>query len=106
MSKRNPQEVTLAVAKNFAGIITRWLTEDELRLANRLNATPAYSDGCCATHDFCDANMAMAEAMGMEGLDPLEYCDDGASRLRNLWEDAWNLAKAAEFDASKIKQGD
>lgn len=50
---------------------------------------------CCASHDWCDANMAMCVAMSNFGVSP--PCDDSADGLAKveLWNAAWLAAQPA-----------
>jgi hypothetical protein len=48
------------IAKAFAAVLRDWLTADQWAEMQARNVD--YSDGVCASHDFCDANEAMAEA--------------------------------------------
>lgn len=98
------------VAEAFDRILRRDLTAAEYREVLKLNRTPKYADGCCATHDFLDANMTMLEAMsGCTGMDeesivrvmfpedhagmvPANEAANSASdpELLTLWNAAWN----------------
>lgn len=93
------------VAKQFCVELRRWLTPEQLAEANRRNATPEYA-GCCATHDWCDANVAMASAFhhfGVETLDtatPEERETHGcplSPECDACWNEAWTLAKQSGF---------
>lgn len=53
-------ETTIALANAFSGVLNEWIP-DKLFEVNLRNKEASYA-GCCATHDFCDSNMAMAEA--------------------------------------------
>jgi hypothetical protein len=64
-----------------------------LREVIRKNKTPEYA-GCCASHDYCDANMTMLHAFE-------ETCGR-APRLQSdadvhLMNEAWDRAKASSF---------
>lgn len=48
----------------------------------------------CATHDFCDANMVMAEAFKNVFGREVDINDDADT---DLWNTAWDLAKAKGF---------
>lgn len=62
------------LSEEFKKVIREWLTTDEVAEVNLLNSGEYAVTGCCATHDFCDANMAMAEAYKQLGWeDPMEY---------------------------------
>lgn len=96
-------ESKLAVA--FCGILAAWLTDDEMAevvARNKAEQNP----GVCHSHDFCDANMAMLEAgvtvFGREIVD-LEGGPLGDHAGVELWNEAWSIAKAADFDPSKIE---
>jgi hypothetical protein len=67
------------------------LSEDEFSEMKRLNETdPDYADGACASHDFCDANMAMAPAVTqVMGWEPDVSSEEDAA----IWSDAWELAR-------------
>ena len=81
------------VAFHFSRIVREELAEhlDEIRARN---ASPAYSGGVCATHDFCDANELMADAFkAATGRDARPELESDA----RLWSRAWGLAKAREF---------
>lgn len=48
----------------------------------------------CATHDFCDANMLMAEAFEeVQGREPDVASEDDAA----VWSAAWDISKQREF---------
>lgn len=74
------------LADRFSRRIRRVLTVDEVDSANELNADET-EDGVCHTHDYCDANMVMMNALGMM---PRES-DSG------LWAEAWRLARESGF---------
>lgn len=68
---------------------------------NNRNARPDYV-GCCATHDFLDANMAMLaafeEVAGRELATISETAtDEEKGADSNLFNAAWTLARAACF---------
>lgn len=71
------------VARRFLEQLGNCLTEEELAEVVIRNRT---SGNSCATHDFCDANMLMANAMGVM----CEPCRDDYSSLFNA---AWSLAR-------------
>lgn len=80
-----------ALAGAFAATLARDLSPVEwrtMRVRNRY-----LTDDTCASHDFCDANMNMAEAFAdIVGREPLD--DDGMSDASiELWNAAWGIAK-------------
>lgn len=91
------------VAKEFCIVIGEWLKGWKLEkviLRNRAQHSPSV----CHTHDFCDANMAMVEAFEFFGLDTPE--DQYGATSFKLWNDAWDLAKRAEFNSAKVQELD
>lgn len=93
-------------ARGFSYILREWLTPEEIVEANLRNKT--YGEGVCASHDFCDANMAMHEAWTNLGIDPLETekiseVESGMSEAMAIaWSKAWDIAKGCEFDDWEI----
>ncbi len=67
-----------------------------VRRAATRNKLPAYA-GCCATHDFCDANEVMATAFKEVTLREADTTSDGDLDLFNA---AWNIAKANGLQVS------
>lgn len=81
------------IAKEFCQILNWWLNAEEMAEVVRRNAEET-NPNICHSHDFCDANEAMIVAFENYELDPIENME--------LCNKAWDLAKAAEFDGSKI----
>lgn len=78
-----------AVAEEFCRILRKWLTPEEMAEINRRNSTPEYSV-CCASHDFCDPNQAMIDALSIFGLEfHPSMCD--------YLNDVWTIARNSEF---------
>lgn len=83
--------VEARVARAFADVLRQWLTPDEWAEMHRRNAT-YQSTGACASHDFCDANMAMLEAFKACGV-PFETDANGPTpATARTWSRAWNIA--------------
>jgi hypothetical protein len=100
------------IADAFADVLRNWLTADQWAEMQTRNVD--YSDGVCASHDFCDANMAMAEAFEtVTGREP----SGGYDTLANgspvdtmaaiqadadcaLWSAAWDIAKPRYLTAA------
>lgn len=84
----NPPIAQLATA--FVGVLHDWLTDEEFEEVRRRNRE-GYEDSAyaCASHDFCDANLAMEEAwLKVLGRSPdLDDQDD-----TKTWNAAWELA--------------
>ncbi len=85
------------LARKFSEVLRRWLTPKEMLTVAQRNVKQA-GEGTCASHDFCDANMAMLEAYESFGKAwgrrALDMDDDVA---RNLWNEAWDRAQANAF---------
>lgn len=80
-----------AMAEAFAEVMRQWLSEEEFAEMKRLNETDlAYAKGACASHDFCDANMAM-EAAFRQVMGRSIAAD--SQEDANIWNDAWELAR-------------
>ena len=85
------------LAREFARVLSEWLTSGELIAVNARNRT--YPPSCCASHDFCDANMAMLEAWLVAcGREP----DPENQSDADLWGAAWDIAKAAQFNPEAV----
>ena len=91
------------LAATFLTVINEWLLPTQIAEVKRRNATPEYAGtGACATHDFCDANMAMdvafGRAMGREtferpdGTTILDETDEHEAECA-IWNAAWDIAK-------------
>lgn len=91
-----PETVAIVSALNlsseFSRILREWLSPDELAEIYQRNSTPEYS-GCCASHDFCDPNQAMEEALEVFGL-------DFHPRLCELVNEAWSIASRSRFQGT------
>lgn len=87
-----PQPEVDAVATAFSALVRVHLA-DALETIRERNRQPKYL-GCCATHDFCDANEVMAEAFTKTTGRAIDL---NSQRDTDLWNAAWDQAKAAEF---------
>lgn len=87
------QTVT-ALAKAFADTLKQWLSDEEFSEMIRLNKTADYAGNACASHDFCDANMAMDSAfVEVLGRSPISD-DSGMSQSDcDIWNAAWRKAR-------------
>lgn len=79
------------VAEQFIHLLREQLGGETLYKIVEANDTiPA---GCCASHDYCDANMVMDAAMRSLGIDPLPEDEDGMPDWVNeLWNRSWAVA--------------
>ena len=98
-----PLPTAEVLADAFSAALRDELHEGIIDTIVERNRTPEYA-GCCASHDFCDANMVMDAAI--EGIlghglfeDPRLYDEeDGLTQEgTDLWNAAWDLAKEREF---------
>lgn len=97
MSGATPSPVVLTFAAveparlgaAFVALLTRDLTTEELAKVRVQNL--AVGEGVCASHDFCDANMVMVEALrALTGEpDAFPHSPDDVA----LWNEAWEIAK-------------
>lgn len=83
-----------AIAREFSRLLTQYLGKETMREVNRKNSTVEYvNGGFCATHDYCDSNVFMWEAVcNVEGLNPEtdldQYLNDPTE-----FNQSWNVAK-------------
>lgn len=94
----------IRLARAFGEEVQGVFSTREFRaICERNKSGGAYDHGACATHDFCDANMLMLAAFTATfDREPWFLTDSehpkGVADTR-LWNDAWAVAKAAEFFA-------
>ena len=89
MNKKFNPVLVKAVSDQFVVMLNEWLTPHEMEEIRRRNATPEY-ENACASHDFCDANMAMVQAFEDFGIS-MPYEDGG--KTIELWNAAWEIAR-------------
>ncbi len=83
---------TEKMAEAFRRGIRGALTSSELRLVDGMNE--GTDDRTCATHNFCDANVYMAEAFeATVGREP----DTSEQGDVAMWNSAWDMALRAGF---------
>lgn len=90
--------LVINVAKAFADVLREWFSDAEfveMRWRNAHDEAYHGDSGACASHDFCDANVAMAEAIeSVLGHEPRVYDVDGVEGEDcALWNAAWAYAK-------------
>lgn len=82
------------IAQAFSRGLRAFLDEDQMEAINRKNMhNPEYKE-CCATHDYCDANVVMLNAF--ESALGTEF-DLREQYHVNLVNAAWDLAKIHRF---------
>lgn len=89
---------TIELSRAFCKALGRMLTPAEIAEAVRHNKIEA-NPGICHSHDHCDANVAMIEALEACGLE-LDVQDEAQHALCNA---AWDMAKAAGFKAEQVQ---
>jgi hypothetical protein len=87
-----------ALAREFSRVLRSWLSPAQMRAVRERNKTQKYAK-CCASHDFCDANMAMLEACAKLTGKPETDHDFADEDLCAIVNSAWALARAGEFRA-------
>jgi len=76
----------------FTGVLREWLTEDQFAEMRSKNVAYVVEDASvCASHDYCDANMAMAEAF-----------EKVVGREMALGEETPEAASAQEIDLKLV----
>lgn len=89
---------TIALARLFGQRVQEALTRSEFREVCHRNKCEPAGSSVCHSHDYCDANVLMGEAWEEMFGRPFpmgEVTDEDAA----LWNDAWAIAKAADFFA-------
>lgn len=76
------------LAASFVALLKRELTPEEMREVATRNR--AYGGDVCASHDFVDANVVMAQAFKETTGNDVNL--ESQSDLK-LWSDAWSAAK-------------
>ena len=101
--KQNGEYDIEALAKQFIIELRETVSDEEMDEINARNATPEYiNTGCCASHDFCDPNQCMIDAL--ENLGFTFETQDNA-QLQAI-DQAWTLAKSCEFNADALANVD
>lgn len=73
------------------------LTMNEVVQRNRTEESPKV----CHSHDFCDANVVMADAFAEEAGHDIDM--DDAGHL-DVWNEAWELARGSRFEAELYRR--
>ncbi len=77
----------------FTDALKSRMSEDDFKEMKRRNAENAQYNQRCASHDFCDANAAMVEALKKLGI-PFNFEDADQWILINR---AWALARSEKM---------
>lgn len=104
--KPDTQPAAILAAK-FAEVLRTWLTPAEMDAVVATNESRDLvarlhrkKDWSCASHDFCDANMAMEEAMHACGHSTDGDPDEMGWNV--VWNGAWEIAKRMNFDVELL----
>lgn len=81
------------LAVEFCRVLRDWLTPEQLDAINHANSTEFKDSPICASHDYCDPNQAMLDAMEVFGIE-LDCQSDEQCRLIEL---AWDIANKSGF---------
>lgn len=93
------------VAHKFKEIICKYISTADVKEIDRLNAAEVIGSGVCHTHDFCDANLIMEEALTSLGVKVFAQAENShdpddqvmSDEAISLWDAAWDIAKAEGF---------
>lgn len=85
-------ETVSALADRFAATLRKWLSPAEFSEMKALNETAEYREDICASHNYCDANMAMDAAWRETFGEDAEIDADDEAQAQ-LWGDAWDVAR-------------
>lgn len=106
---RDSAEMFAEIAFDFARRVRETIGADDWREMQRRNREDSgYGDGACASHDFCDANVYLNDAIrqafpAYAAADDSALTDQQADELRDALADVWNpihaIATRAYFTA-------
>lgn len=103
METTNQTELINQLSDEFSRLIVANFSAEQLAETIAKNHTPEYS-GCCATHDYCDANMVMDEAfqniMNREFIfwnDEKPETEEQNRKDTDLVNQAWAVSKSKDF---------
>lgn len=89
MKKPTPE----TLAAEFISILQVWLTREEREAIDALNKIEE-NDSICHSHDYCDPNQAMLDALARFGIVDYSAADE---KLNALINSAWDIAKKKGF---------
>jgi hypothetical protein len=88
------QALIAIIGDEFARILRSWATDEQFEKMKQDNAAET-SPSICHSHDFCDANQAMIDAMNQFGLP----CPTDKEPIHELINTIWDYAKATHLTA-------
>jgi hypothetical protein len=83
------------IAATFTAKLVDELGDTRMETVVQRNLTEE-SPNVCHSHDFCDANVVMADAFSEETGHDVDFEDGGHI---DLWNEAWELARGRRFKA-------
>lgn len=89
MTDAPPPALVAQLADRFAATLRAWLTPAQWAAMVEANGRPRLG---CASHDYCDANMAMDQAFRDLGLGALLDVEEMADATVDLFNAAWRHA--------------
>lgn len=91
------------LARQFSAILHQWLTPEDFKQINAANLVEVVNGtSICHTHDFCDPNQAMIDALQKFGVE-IDIQNEEQVELINK---AWKIAKDNQFNCLAISQLD
>lgn len=101
-----PTSTPTHVAREFVARLRRGLTRvqrealtaDQVRLFDEYDEAGLVPD-VCASHDYCDANDVMEEALHHFGVTDV-FADDAT----DLWNDSWKIAARMIADGALLRR--
>jgi hypothetical protein len=104
MNENTPNQVEIT-ARAFSKVLKEWIGAVGMAQTNALNANES-DPLVCHSHDFCDANMAMDEALRGLGVDMDWDDEEGMPQwINNLWNAAWSMAVDNDFYVKEPEMG-
>jgi hypothetical protein len=88
------------LARTFSRLLWADLTVGQMETVIERNRVDGANSGVCHSHDFCDANMVMAEAFDACCTPVFNDAGEIPEATAQLWDEAWGLAKKSEFATS------
>ena len=92
-------EPTERIAREFSAGLLEQIGPQKLARAVEINRANR-GEKWCASHNYCDANMVMlptiAEVLGVTEDSFIDHVADDEA-LCDLWNTAWDMAKANDF---------
>lgn len=98
---KKPEDITAKAAEKFVELLAEMgpVTMQQIAKRNAEETSPLV----CHTHDFCDANMVMSEALGVAmGTGDVVPSEDDEATIE-LWNAAWEIAKKRIEETYLIK---